>query len=101
MWSTCVSGPRATPERMCLPRGACYHAGAAMRRLGKCAGLRRDIVQLFADSRDRHGHRRIWLGLKSSGTTIPEEGSAGSWPRRAWSLGASGRGCAAVPAVAG
>lgn len=58
---------------MGLPRSTYYHARAAMHRPDKYAELRRDIARRFADSRGRYGYRRIWLGMRSSGTTVSEK----------------------------
>ena len=44
-----------------------------MRRPDKHAELRRDIARRFADGRGRYGYRRIWLGMRSSGTTVSEK----------------------------
>ncbi len=66
-------GLGAVLERMGLPRSTYYHARAAMRRPDKYAELRRDIARRFADSRGRYGYRRIWLGMRSSGTTVSEK----------------------------
>lgn len=44
-----------------------------MRRPDKYAEPRRDIARRFVESRGRYGYRRIWLSLKSSGTTVSEK----------------------------
>lgn len=61
------SGEDGPPPEHLLPRQA------AMRRPDKCAELRRDIARRFAESRGRYGCRRIWLGMRSSGTTVSEK----------------------------